>query len=81
VSETGSGQSAVGGAPPSAFRLPPSANPQSLIPNPSTAPGPTYFEIITAMAFDHFRRCRVDTAVLEVGLGGRSIRPTSACLA
>jgi dihydrofolate synthase/folylpolyglutamate synthase len=31
---------------------------------------PTYFEIVTAMAFLYFRE-RVDFAVLEVGLGGR----------
>src|SRR5262249_55831349 len=31
---------------------------------------PTYFEIVTAMAFLYFRG-RVDFAVLEVGLGGR----------
>src|SRR5262249_60432268 len=39
-----------------------------------TAPGllypPTYFEIVTAMAFSYFRS-RVKFAVLEVGLGGR----------
>ena len=32
---------------------------------------PTYFECVTAMAFLLFDRARVDTAVLEVGLGGR----------
>jgi dihydrofolate synthase/folylpolyglutamate synthase len=32
---------------------------------------PTYFEILTAAAFEHFRHRRVDVAVLEVGLGGR----------
>jgi dihydrofolate synthase / folylpolyglutamate synthase len=32
---------------------------------------PTYFEAVTAAAFEHFRRRRVDVAVLEVGLGGR----------
>jgi dihydrofolate synthase/folylpolyglutamate synthase len=32
---------------------------------------PTYFESITAMAFMLFARERVETAVLEVGLGGR----------
>jgi dihydrofolate synthase/folylpolyglutamate synthase len=32
---------------------------------------PTYFEALTAAAFLHFRRRRVDVAVLEVGLGGR----------
>ena len=32
---------------------------------------PTYFECVTAMAFDHFARERVDFAVFEAGLGGR----------
>ena len=32
---------------------------------------PTYFESVTAMAMVVFRDCGVDTAVLEVGLGGR----------
>ena len=32
---------------------------------------PTFFEVLTAAAFAHFRRQRVDVAVLEVGLGGR----------
>jgi dihydrofolate synthase/folylpolyglutamate synthase len=32
---------------------------------------PTYFEVLTAAAFAHFRRKRVEVAVLEVGLGGR----------
>ena len=32
---------------------------------------PTYFEVLTAAALDHFRRARVDVAVLEVGMGGR----------
>ena len=32
---------------------------------------PTYFEALTAAALVHFRRRRVDVAVLEVGLGGR----------
>ncbi|MGH9867231.1 MAG: bifunctional folylpolyglutamate synthase/dihydrofolate synthase [Candidatus Polarisedimenticolia bacterium] len=32
---------------------------------------PTHFEILTAAALEHFRRARVDAAVLEVGLGGR----------
>jgi dihydrofolate synthase/folylpolyglutamate synthase len=32
---------------------------------------PTYFETVTAMAFLLFRDLRVDTVVLEVGLGGR----------
>ena len=32
---------------------------------------PTFFELTTAMAFDHFARHHVDWAVVEVGLGGR----------
>src|SRR6266700_669010 len=32
---------------------------------------PTYFECVTAMAFESFARQRVDFAIFEVGLGGR----------
>jgi dihydrofolate synthase/folylpolyglutamate synthase len=32
---------------------------------------PTYFECLTAMAFDAFARAQVDFAVYEVGMGGR----------
>ena len=32
---------------------------------------PTYFETVTAMAFCIFKLLKVDTAVIEVGLGGR----------
>jgi dihydrofolate synthase/folylpolyglutamate synthase len=32
---------------------------------------PTFFEIVTAMAFQFFSDCNVDFAVIEVGLGGR----------
>jgi len=32
---------------------------------------PTYFEIVTAMAFLYFKKKKVDYAVIEVGLGGR----------
>ena len=32
---------------------------------------PTYFETITAVAFDYFARAKVDVAVVEVGMGGR----------
>lgn len=31
----------------------------------------TFFEVTTAMAFDHFARHNVDIAVIETGLGGR----------
>jgi len=32
---------------------------------------PSFFEITVAMAFDYFRKCKVDIAIIEVGLGGR----------
>ena len=32
---------------------------------------PTYFECVTAMAFDYFAAQKVDLAVIEVGMGGR----------
>jgi dihydrofolate synthase / folylpolyglutamate synthase len=32
---------------------------------------PSFFEMLTAMAFEHFARMRPDVAVLEVGMGGR----------
>jgi dihydrofolate synthase/folylpolyglutamate synthase len=41
-------------------------------------PGPTFFEITTAMAMLHFVRQGVDVAVLEVGLGGR-LDSTNVC--
>ncbi len=40
--------------------------------------GPTYFELVTAMALLHFARQKVDAAVLEVGLGGR-LDSTNVC--
>lgn len=33
--------------------------------------GPSFFELTTVMALDHFKRHEVDVAVMEVGLGGR----------
>ncbi len=42
------------------------------------AHGPTYFEILTAMALLHFAAQAVDLAVLEVGLGGR-LDSTNIC--
>jgi dihydrofolate synthase/folylpolyglutamate synthase len=41
--------------------------------------GPTYFELTTAMALQHFADRQVDVAVLEVGLGGR-LDATNVCL-
>lgn len=32
---------------------------------------PSFFEILTAMAFEYFANSRIDIAVLEVGMGGR----------
>ena len=32
---------------------------------------PSFFEITVAMAFDHFRKRKVDIAIIETGLGGR----------
>lgn len=32
---------------------------------------PSFFEMTTAMAFDHFAREKIDIGVIEVGLGGR----------
>ena len=32
---------------------------------------PTFFEVSTAVAFEIFRRAKIDVAVIEVGLGGR----------
>ena len=40
--------------------------------------GPTFFEIVTAMALLHFQRQKVHAAVLEVGLGGR-LDATNVC--
>ena len=40
--------------------------------------GPTYFEMLTAMAFLYFAREKVDAAVIEVGLGGR-LDSTNVC--
>lgn len=42
------------------------------------SPRPTWFEIMTAVAFDHFVRRSVDIAVIETGLGGR-LDATNVC--
>jgi dihydrofolate synthase/folylpolyglutamate synthase len=42
-----------------------------LLASGSLAAHPTYFECLTAMAFDHFARAPVDFAIYEVGMGGR----------
>ncbi len=41
-------------------------------------PGPTYFDLTTALAMLHFARRGVDAAVLEVGVGGR-LDSTNVC--
>jgi dihydrofolate synthase / folylpolyglutamate synthase len=40
-------------------------------PHIDAIPGITYWEVITAIAFEYFARAGVDIAVVEVGLGGR----------
>ncbi|MGO9325608.1 MAG: bifunctional folylpolyglutamate synthase/dihydrofolate synthase [Terracidiphilus sp.] len=44
---------------------------QQLVLSGRLAQLPSYFEILTALAFLHFAENRVDVAVLEVGMGGR----------
>jgi dihydrofolate synthase/folylpolyglutamate synthase len=44
---------------------------QALYPHVAKLPDLTLFEVVTALAFQHFARARVDAAVIEVGLGGR----------
>ena len=44
---------------------------QGLLRARKIAAHPNHFEILTAVAFLHFKKCKVDLAVLEVGLGGR----------
>ena len=42
-----------------------------LLASGALAAHPTYFECLTAMAFDYFAQQQVDFAVFEVGMGGR----------
>lgn len=44
---------------------------ERLMASGALAAHPTYFECLTAMAFDAFARAEVDFAVYEVGMGGR----------
>ena len=44
---------------------------EELLASGKLAAHPTYFECVTAMAFDFFARAGVEIAVIEVGLGGR----------
>lgn len=43
----------------------------ALVAEKALADLPSYFEILTAVAFRYFAEARIDLAVLEVGLGGR----------
>jgi dihydrofolate synthase / folylpolyglutamate synthase len=43
----------------------------SLVGSGQLAIHPSFFEMLTAMAFEYFASVRVDIAVLEVGMGGR----------
>lgn len=44
---------------------------EDLLPSFHTVDGITWFEVVTAVAFEHFAREKIDVAVVEVGLGGR----------
>ncbi|MBV9670727.1 MAG: bifunctional folylpolyglutamate synthase/dihydrofolate synthase [Acidobacteriales bacterium] len=44
---------------------------EGLVASGALAAMPSFFEVVTAMAFCHFAKEKVDIAVLEVGLGGR----------
>jgi dihydrofolate synthase/folylpolyglutamate synthase len=44
---------------------------EELLATGALAAHPTYFECLTAMAFDYFARQKADIAVIEVGMGGR----------
>jgi dihydrofolate synthase/folylpolyglutamate synthase len=44
---------------------------EELLASGGLAAHPTFFECVTAMAFDYFARHRIDIAVFEVGMGGR----------
>lgn len=44
---------------------------EELLASGALAAHPTFFECVTAMAFDFFARQKVDLAVIEVGMGGR----------
>jgi dihydrofolate synthase/folylpolyglutamate synthase len=44
---------------------------EEMLASGALAAHPTYFECVTAMAFEHFARAGVEFAVYEVGMGGR----------
>ena len=44
---------------------------EKLLASGALAAHPTFFECVTAMAFEFFARRKVDIAVIEVGMGGR----------
>jgi dihydrofolate synthase/folylpolyglutamate synthase len=50
-----------------------------------TSGHPTFFEVITSMAFEYLRKAGVDVAIVEVGLGGRLdstniLTPVCSCI-
>ncbi|HEV8068397.1 MAG TPA: folylpolyglutamate synthase/dihydrofolate synthase family protein [Planctomycetaceae bacterium] len=72
----------VDGKPPSARQFVDLVNrliePIEHMDGATEGPGPTYFELATALAWLYFRDCGADLAVLEVGLGGR-LDATNVC--
>jgi dihydrofolate synthase/folylpolyglutamate synthase len=72
----------VDGTPPSPAHLVDLLNrliePIERLDRGSEGPGPTYFELATALAWLYFRDCGAQLAVLEVGLGGR-LDATNVC--
>ncbi|HEV3299618.1 MAG TPA: folylpolyglutamate synthase/dihydrofolate synthase family protein [Planctomycetaceae bacterium] len=72
----------VDGKPPSAAQFVDLVNrliePIEHMDRDSDGPGPTYFELATALAWLYFRDSGADLAVLEVGLGGR-LDATNVC--
>ncbi len=51
---------------------------QEAVSSADSSLSPTYFEITTAIALMYFAQCKVDLAILEVGLGGR-LDSTNVC--
>ena len=45
---------------------------ESYASQPADMPQPSYFELVTAMAFCYFASRNVDVAIIETGLGGRT---------
>jgi dihydrofolate synthase/folylpolyglutamate synthase len=72
----------VDGTPPSAAHFVDLVNrlidPIERMDRAADGPGPTYFELATALGWLYFRDRQADLAVLEVGLGGR-LDATNVC--